>query len=125
MDHNPLSLHCFAMHCRAMEKLRSYSAAKREIAPDLDHWSHKGLNNRAENRHLPFRKRERVMQGFLTPGGYKGLLPFIPPFETNFHPRPDAAPQSRSDINYLRHLMHGMLRPMLLEYVNNIRLFSP
>ena len=44
------------------DKLRSYGAAKREIAPGLDHWSHKGLYNRAENSHLPFRKRERVMQ---------------------------------------------------------------
>ena len=44
------------------DKLRSYGAAKREVAPRLDHWSHKGLNNRAENSHLPFRKRERVMQ---------------------------------------------------------------
>lgn len=25
--------------------------------PGLDHWSHNGLNNRAENSHLPFRKR--------------------------------------------------------------------
>ncbi|WP_256364007.1 DDE-type integrase/transposase/recombinase [Ruegeria sp. 6PALISEP08] len=40
------------------DKPRSYSAAKREVAPGLDHWSHKGLNNRAENSHLPFRKRE-------------------------------------------------------------------
>ena len=31
------------------DKLRSYGAAKREVAPGLDHWSHKGLNNRAEN----------------------------------------------------------------------------
>lgn len=38
------------------DKLRSYGAAKREIAPNLDHWSHNGLNNRAENSHLPFRK---------------------------------------------------------------------
>ena len=51
------------------DKLRSYGAAKREVAPGLDHWSHKGLNNRAENSHLPFRKRERVMQGFRSPGG--------------------------------------------------------
>ncbi len=47
-----------------MDKLRSYGAAKREVVPGLDHWSHKGLNNRAENSHLLFRKRERVMQGF-------------------------------------------------------------
>ena len=30
------------------DKLRSYGAAKCEVAPSLDHWSHKGLNNRAE-----------------------------------------------------------------------------
>ncbi|MER8716644.1 DDE-type integrase/transposase/recombinase, partial [Mesorhizobium sp. M1295] len=30
----------------------------------VEHRSHKGLNNRAENSHLPFRKRERVRQGF-------------------------------------------------------------
>jgi putative transposase len=49
------------------DKLRSYGAAKREVAPGLDHWSHKGLNNRAENSHLPFRKRERAMLGFRSP----------------------------------------------------------
>ena len=47
------------------DKLRSYGAAKREVASNLDHWSHKGLNNRAENSYLPLRKRERVMQGAL------------------------------------------------------------
>lgn len=40
------------------DKLRSYGAAKHEIAPGVEHRSHKGLNNRAENSHLPFRKRE-------------------------------------------------------------------
>lgn len=42
------------------DKLRSYGAAKAEVAPGLEHWSHRGLNNRAENSHLPFRKRERT-----------------------------------------------------------------
>lgn len=51
------------------DKLRSYGAAKREIAPGLNRWSHKGLNNRAENSHLPFRKQERGMQSFRSPGG--------------------------------------------------------
>mgnify|MGYP001792803253 CR=1 FL=1 len=46
------------------DKLRSYGAAKWAIAPGLKHRSHKGLNNRAENSHLPFRKRERSMQRF-------------------------------------------------------------
>ena len=43
--------------------------------PELDHWSHKGLNNRAENSHVPFRKRERVMQGHRAPGGLQRLVP--------------------------------------------------
>ncbi|WP_164662149.1 IS6 family transposase [Tropicibacter sp. Alg240-R139] len=56
------------------DKLRSYGAAKREVAPGVDHWSHKGLNNRAENSHLPFRKRERTMQGHRSPGGLQRFV---------------------------------------------------
>lgn len=36
-------------------KLRSYSAAKAELMPGIEHRSHKGLSNRAENSHLPLR----------------------------------------------------------------------
>ncbi len=46
------------------DKLRSYGAAKRQVRPDVEHRSHKGLNNRAENSRVPLRKRERVMQAF-------------------------------------------------------------
>ncbi|PRZ43775.1 IS6 family transposase [Tritonibacter scottomollicae] len=56
------------------DKLRSYGAAKREVAPGLDHWSHKGLNNRAENSHLPFRKRERAMHGYRSPGALQRFV---------------------------------------------------
>ena len=56
------------------DKLRSNGAAKREVAPGLDHWSHKGLNNRAESKHFPFRKREWVMQGFRSPGSLQRFL---------------------------------------------------
>jgi putative transposase len=51
------------------DKLPSYGTAKREVMPRVDHWSHKGLNNRAENSHVPLRKRERMMQGFRLSGG--------------------------------------------------------
>ena len=51
------------------DKLGSYAAAKREIMPAIEHRSHKGLNNRAENSHVPLRKREHMMQGFRSPGG--------------------------------------------------------
>ena len=50
------------------DELASYGAAKREVAPGIEHRSHKGLNNRAENSHLPLRKRERRMQGFRSAG---------------------------------------------------------
>jgi len=45
----------------------TYAAAQRQVIPEVEHRSHKGLNNRAENSHLPFRRRERVMQGFRSP----------------------------------------------------------
>jgi len=56
------------------DKLRSYGAARREIVSGLEHRSHKGLNNRAENSHLPFRKRERCIQEFRSPGGLQRFV---------------------------------------------------
>jgi putative transposase len=49
------------------DKLGSYAAAQRQVMPSVEHRSHKGLNNRAENSHLPFRRRERARQGFRSP----------------------------------------------------------
>ena len=46
------------------DKLRSYPAAKAELMPAVEHRSHKGLNNRAENSHLPLLRRERRMVRF-------------------------------------------------------------
>lgn len=37
------------------DKLMSYGAAKKRILKGVDHWWHKGLNNRAENSHRPTR----------------------------------------------------------------------
>ncbi len=39
------------------DKLASYSAAKAEVMPSVEHRRHKGLNNRAENSHQPTRRR--------------------------------------------------------------------
>ena len=69
------------------DKLRSYGAARRQVMPVVEHRSHKGLNNRAENSHLPLRKRERVMQEFRSPGGLQRFVSvfsavrnlFVPP----------------------------------------------
>jgi len=46
------------------DKLRSYSAAKREILPGVEHRQSRYLNNRAEASHQPTRRRERQMQRF-------------------------------------------------------------
>lgn len=56
------------------DKLGSYAAARRTVMPNVEHRQHKGLNNRAENSHVPIRKRERMMQGFRT---WSGLQRFV------------------------------------------------
>src|ERR1051325_220261 len=69
------------------DKLGSYAAARRQIMPAVEHRSNKGLNNRAENSHVPLRKRERPMQGFRSPGGLQRFVTvfsvvrnlFVPP----------------------------------------------
>ncbi len=46
------------------DKLRSYGAALREIGADARQETGRWVNNRAENSHLPFRRRERAMHRF-------------------------------------------------------------
>ena len=56
------------------DKLASYSAAKREVMPGVEHRRHKGLNNRAENSHQPTRRRERQMKRFKSAGQAQRFL---------------------------------------------------
>jgi putative transposase len=44
--------------------LRSYGAALKAIGAEQLHETGQWLNNRVENSHLPFRRRERAMQRF-------------------------------------------------------------
>ncbi|WP_343082521.1 IS6 family transposase [Ostreiculturibacter nitratireducens] len=46
------------------DKLRSYGAALKETGADARHETGRWENNRAENSHLPFRRRERAMLRF-------------------------------------------------------------
>ena len=46
------------------DKLRSYGAALKELGADARQENGRWLNNRAENSHLPFRRRERAMLRF-------------------------------------------------------------
>jgi len=59
--------------------------------PRTEYRSRKGLNNRVGNSHLSLRRRERVMQGFRSPGGLQrfatcsfslapAALPLLPVF---------------------------------------------
>jgi len=68
------------------DKLRSYGAARRQVMPDVEHRSHKGLNNRAENAHVPLRKRERTMQGFRSPGTLQRFVSIFPALRNLFVP---------------------------------------
>ncbi|WP_406729467.1 IS6 family transposase [Streptomyces sp. GD-15H] len=69
------------------DKLRSYGAAHREVMPSVEHRSHKGLNNRAENSHQPTRQRERAMKGFRSTGGAQRFLAAFSGISPHFRPR--------------------------------------
>ncbi len=69
------------------DKLRSYGAAHREVMPSVEHRSHKGLNNRAENSHQPTRQREWAMKGFRSVGGAQRFLSAFSGISPHFRPR--------------------------------------
>ncbi|WP_371801354.1 MULTISPECIES: IS6 family transposase [unclassified Streptomyces] len=73
------------------DKLRSYGAAHREVMPSVEHRSHKGLNNRAENSRQPTRQparqRERAMKGFRSIGGAQRFLSAFSGISPHFRPR--------------------------------------
>jgi putative transposase len=56
------------------DKLKSYSAARAEVMPSVEHCQDKGRNNRAENFHQPTRLRERVMRRFKSAGHAQRFL---------------------------------------------------
>ncbi len=49
------------------DRLRSYRAAMREIGNEAHQETGRWLNNRAENSHQPFRRREKAMAKFRSP----------------------------------------------------------
>ncbi len=58
------------------DKLRSYEAALREIAPSVLHITDQYENNRAEVSHQPTRQQERQMRRFKSPGQAQRFLSF-------------------------------------------------
>ncbi|GAB3172025.1 hypothetical protein GCM10027162_13880 [Streptomyces incanus] len=82
------------------DKLRSYGAAHREVMPSVEHRSHQGLNNRAENSHQPTRQRERAMKGFRSVGGAQRFLSAFSGISPHFRPRRHlmTAPEYRTEM---------------------------
>jgi transposase-like protein len=64
----------FAPETLITDKLRSYGAAKTQLGLSARHEQGVRKNNRAENSHLPVRRRERKMQRFKSPGSAQRLL---------------------------------------------------
>ncbi len=56
------------------DKLKSYSAAKRDVMPSVNHCSDQYANNRAEVSHEPTRQQERQMRGFKSAGQAQRFL---------------------------------------------------
>jgi putative transposase len=67
------------------DKLRSYSAAGATLMPGVEHRSHKGLNNRAENSHPAVRRREWGMIRFKSPAQCQRFVSIHGPIANLFH----------------------------------------
>jgi putative transposase len=68
------------------DKLRSYSAARAEVMPSVEHLRQKYQNNRAENSHQPTRLRERVMRRFKSAGHAQRFLSAFSVIGSHFRP---------------------------------------
>ena len=77
------------------DKLASYSAAKGEVMPSVEHRRHKGLNNRAENSHQPTRRRERQMKRFTSAGQAQRFLAAHDQINNLFHLHRNHRPASQ------------------------------
>jgi putative transposase len=67
------------------DKLGSYGAAKREMKLSFEHRSHKGLNNRAENSHLPTRRREKIFKRYKSSRHLQRFLSIHDPISNLFN----------------------------------------
>jgi putative transposase len=56
------------------DKLKSYRKPIQSMCRGTQHRSHKGLNNRAENAHLPTRRKEKCLIKFKSPQGVQRTL---------------------------------------------------
>jgi putative transposase len=82
------------------DKLGSYGAARTGMGMTFEHRQHKGINNRAENSHLPTRRRKRIMKWIIkrfTSARHLRRLVFIHDPVANLHNFPRHAMSSSGD----------------------------
>ena len=72
--HKLLKGQCASPRRIVTDKLKSYSAALREIMPAVPHCTDCYANNRAEVSHEPTRQQERLMRGFKSIGQAQRFL---------------------------------------------------
>ena len=58
------------------DKLRSYGAALRKLALEVDHRAHKGINNRIEGPCCTNQLRDSFYESSVVAGGYEQLVPY-------------------------------------------------
>jgi hypothetical protein len=75
---------------------------------------HKGLNNRAENSHLPLRKRERIMQRFRSPGALRHFARVFSAIRNLFAPPRSKGTAIAVHPHRLRAIAHWRARSRLL-----------
>ncbi len=92
-EHGVLAGHFAVM---VTDKLGSYGAARSGMGMTFEHRQHKGLNNRAENSHLPTRRRERIMKRFKSARHLQRFVSIHDPI-ANFHNCPRHAMSSSDD----------------------------
>lgn len=86
------------------DQLGSYSAAKRQIMPGVEHRAHKGLNNRAENSHLAIRRRERNIKRFKSARHCQRFVPAHGSINNLFHvPRNNMTAAGHRDFQIQAH----------------------
>ncbi|AQW54402.1 transposase [Streptomyces hygroscopicus] len=91
------------------DKPHSCGAAHREVMPSVEHRSHKGLNNRAENSHQPTRQHERAMKGFRSIGAAQRFLSAFSGIPSRLRPR-------RHLMTATEHRLETTVRPTIWDH---------
>ena len=72
-------------HVFVTDKLRSYGAALKDLGMSDDRETGRWLNNRAENSHQPFRRRERAMLRFRQMGSLQKFVAVHSSIQNHFN----------------------------------------